>query len=229
MVTLTTSAAMGDGGVATTPLTATSRLGPGTDPLRQTVAFEAEASDGMTTTTRRNRAVGPPPDPEPTTALTTTSRLGPGTDPLRQTVAFNALDYGPAASARSPRTRSPFGGGLEQTTLIPGSYFRSLRGIAVDTDGNPLGDAKYIMAMGDLPTVGPVADDGTFTVYTLRSNYDDFVLVASSGRKGVDYTWYTPVDVEVGPTENEVVLVFEPRELKGLYAGNSVSMGGSLR
>ncbi|WP_228370993.1 MULTISPECIES: hypothetical protein [unclassified Natrinema] len=131
--------------------------------------------------------------------------------------------------ARSPRTRSPFGGGIERTTLIPGSYFRSLRGIAIDTDGNPLGNAKYIMSMGDLPTVGPVADDGTFTVYTLRSNYDDFVLVANSGREGVDYTWYTPVDVEIGPSENDVVLVFEPRKLTGLYAGPGTEMGGSLR
>ncbi|OAQ52115.1 hypothetical protein HTG_14120 [Natrinema mahii] len=85
------------------------------------------------------------------------------------------------------------------------------------------------MAMGDLPTVGPVSDDGTFTVYTLRSNYDDFVLVANSGREGVDYTWYTPVDVEIGPSENDVVLVFEPRKLTGLYAGPGTEMGGSLR
>ncbi|WMT10394.1 hypothetical protein NP511_22795 (plasmid) [Natrinema thermotolerans] len=85
------------------------------------------------------------------------------------------------------------------------------------------------MAMGDLPTVAPVANDGTFTIYTLRSSYDDFVLVASSGRQGVDYTWYTPVDVEIGPSENDVVLVFEPRELKGLYAGQATQMGGSLR
>ncbi|PCR90305.1 hypothetical protein [Natrinema ejinorense] len=28
---------------------------------------------------------------------------------------------------------------------------------------------------------------------------------------------------------NDVVLAFEPRELNGLYSGNSTSMGGSLR
>ncbi len=54
----------------------------------------------------------------------------------------------------------------------------------------------------------------TFSVYTLRSNYDDFVLIASSERTDVDYTWYTPINVEIGSADNDVVLIFEPRELK---------------
>lgn len=82
--------------------------------------------------------------------------------------------------------------------------------------------------MDDLSTIGSVADDRTFTVYTLRSNYDDFVLVTNFGQEGVDYTWHTPVDVEIGPAEN-FVFVFELHELNGLYAGDSTSMGGSLR
>ncbi|OLZ39864.1 hypothetical protein A6E15_02195 [Natrinema saccharevitans] len=226
MVTLTTAAAMDNGGIATTPLTTISRLSPSNDPVRQTVAFDSRAGDGRASSAQRTRSPVPL-STDPTTGFTTTARLGAENTPLRRSVPFDPLGAGVAR--RTPQTRSSFGVSLEQTTLIPGSYFRSLRGIAIDTDGNPLGDAKYIMAMGDLPTVGPVADDGTFTVYTLRSNYDDFVLVANSGREGVDYTWYTPVDVEIGPSENDVVLVFEPRKLTGLYAGPGTEMGGSLR
>ncbi|MGQ3721151.1 hypothetical protein [Natrialba aegyptia] len=205
------------------------RLGPTADPSRQTVAFDPTAGEGLTATSRRTRAGAGPTATAPriSAADTTTARRSPSVQPTRQTVPFTPSAIG--FDTRDTVSRAGFGGHLEQTTLIPGSYFRTLEGIAVDTDGKPIGNAKYIIAMGDLPTVGPVADDGTFSVYTLRSDYDDFILVASSGRADVDYTWYTPIDVEISPTDDDIVLVFEPRKLTGLYAGPGTEMGGSLR
>ncbi|ELY81009.1 hypothetical protein [Natrinema gari] len=231
MVTLTTSSALGDGGIAIVPASDfnSTRLGPTVTPSRQTVAFDPTAGEGVSATSRRTRAAAGPTTTAPaiSAADTTTARRSPTVQPTRQTVPFTPYAIG--FDTREAVSRAGSGGHIERTTLIPGSYFRTLEGVAVDTDGKPIGNAKYIMAMRDLPTVGPVADDGTFSVYTLRSDYDDFILVASSGRADVDYTWYTPIDVEIGPTDNDVVLVFEPRELNGLYAGNNTSMGGSLR
>jgi len=113
--------------------------------------------------------------------------------------------------------------------FIPAAYFRTVRGVCVDTEGKPITKGEYLLAFGGLPTVGQVDDQGRFSVPVLKNTYTDFVLVTSSGREGVDYAWFTPVDTRVPSYQDEATLIFERRELTGLYAGQATQMGGSLR
>jgi len=113
-------------------------------------------------------------------------------------------------------------------TLIPTAFFRQLRGTVVDEDGDPITDAEWIYSREKLPTGGRVDADGTFSLYTLKQSYSDFILIGSSGRKTVDYTWYQPVDTEVTATENDVELVFRTGKLKGLFGGIGADLGGQL-
>lgn len=124
-----------------------------------------------------------------------------------------------------PDQDDPDGSGGPTGALIPLQYFRYLRGKVVDTDGNPLDDALYIYTREALPTGGAVDDSGRFSIPVLRRQYNSFLLVGASGRT-VDYAWYRPVDTVVGSREQDVTLVFEPFELKGLKTGGPVSFGG---
>ncbi|WP_306056963.1 hypothetical protein [Natronococcus wangiae] len=207
-----------------------SRLGETNDPTRQTTSFSPTASEGIANRIRITWTADGPAGTAPTIAATNhiTSRLGEGLEPRRETTPFTPYAFG--IVDREPVSRDAVGlEATESTTLIPGSWFRELTGRAVDDRGEPIEGAKYILAMGGLPTVGQVDENGYFSVYTLRSSYDDFMLVADSGRKNVDYSWYTPVELRVEPTDDDVTLIFEPRELKGLYAGKETDLGGSLR
>lgn len=111
---------------------------------------------------------------------------------------------------------------------IPTAYFRTVYGQCVDEEGKPLSNAKYLIALDGLPTAAPVDDSGKFGINILKNKYSEFVLVASSGRDSVDYTWYSPLETVVEPGDNYVTLVFRTEELKGMMAGGGSSMGGQL-
>jgi hypothetical protein len=114
-------------------------------------------------------------------------------------------------------------------SFIPTAFFRRLTGSVVDTNGEPITSAERIYATENLPTGGTVNEDGTFQMYVLNQTYTEFILVAPSGRDGVDYSWYRRVDGDPIPAgENDVTLAFKEHEIKGLYVGAGTDFGGML-
>jgi len=114
-------------------------------------------------------------------------------------------------------------------SFIPTSSFRRLTGSVVDQNGEPITSAETIYTTENLPTGGTVNEDGTFQMYVLNQTYTEFILVAPSGRDGVDYSWYRRVDGDPIPAgENDVTLAFKEHEIKGLYVGAGTDFGGML-
>ena len=113
-------------------------------------------------------------------------------------------------------------------SFIPTAFFRRLSGSVVDQNGEPITSAERIYATENLPTGGTVNEDGTFQMYVLNQTYTEFLLVAPSGRDGVDYSWYRYDDDPIPPGENDVTLAFKEHEIKGLYVGAGTDFGGML-
>jgi len=212
MATFTTSAAQDDGyghpPRASQTLTGTAADGEGT-PSRPTRTL-------TTPTVTTEPAVGTPE--RMTMTRTTTSA-----DVLAASVGTASR---PSESYQTSDLPTPVESIIG--TLIPTAFFRQLRGTVVDEDGDAITDAEWIYSREKLPTGGRVDADGTFSLYTLKQSYSDFILIGSSGRKTVDYTWYQPVDTEITATENDVELVFRTGKLKGLFGGIGADLGGKL-
>ena len=113
-------------------------------------------------------------------------------------------------------------------SFIPTAFFRRLSGSVVDQNGEPITSAERIFATENLPTGGTVNEDGTFQMYVLNQTYSEFLLVAPSGRDGVDYSWYRYGGDPIPPAENDVTLAFKEQEIKGLYVGAGTDFGGML-
>jgi hypothetical protein len=113
-------------------------------------------------------------------------------------------------------------------SFIPTAFFRRLTGSVVDQNGEPITSAERIYATEALPTGGTVNEDGTFQMYVLNQTYTEFLLVAPSGRDGVDYSWYRYDGDPIPPGENDVTLAFKEHEIKGLYVGAGTDFGGML-
>jgi hypothetical protein len=112
--------------------------------------------------------------------------------------------------------------------LIPAGSFRTVDGVVVDTDGDPIRDAEFLICRDGLATGTRVDDEGRFSLYQLRRKVSDFVLIGSSGRDEPDYAWYEAVSTTVGVREDEATLVFRVQKLTGLYGGSGVDFGGQL-
>lgn len=135
----------------------------------------------------------------------------------------------PAVAATAPRLDRAAPDAPAQTgTYVPTAYFRRVTGQVVDTDGDPIRDAKLLMGREGLPTGAVVDDEGRFELLTLKRSVSDFVLIGSSGRDEPDYAWYQPVDTRIGSRENNVTLTFRVRRLTGLFGGSGVDFGGQL-
>ena len=113
-------------------------------------------------------------------------------------------------------------------SFIPTAFLRELTGSVVDQNGEPITSAERIFATENLPTGGTVNEDGTFQMYVLNQTYSEFLLVAPSGRDGVDYSWYRYGGDPIPPGENDVTLAFKEQEIKGLYVGAGTDFGGML-
>ena len=113
-------------------------------------------------------------------------------------------------------------------SFIPTAFLRELTGSVVDQNGEPITSADRIFATENLPTGGTVNEDGTFQMYVLNQTYSEFLLVAPSGRDGIDYSWYRYGGDPIPPGENDVTLAFKEHEIKGLYVGAGTDFGGML-
>ncbi|WP_139246172.1 hypothetical protein [Natrinema hispanicum] len=168
------------------------------------------ADDSGTATRASSTRSGAGIDEAAASSATSTTRLAREFDPVQNITGMNA--------------EGGTGG-----TMLPTAYFRKLRGVVVDENGEPIKDAAWLYSQENLPTGGRVDDEGRFTIYTLKQRYSEFILIGESGRKNVDYTWYQPVSTEVNSTENDVTLVFKTGEIKGLFSGGKgIGMGGPL-
>ena len=142
-------------------------------------------------------------------------------------------EYAYAAAWDGPSARSGPALAVEAdnafaASFIPTAFFRRLSGSVVDQNGEPITSAERIFATENLPTGGTVNEDGTFQMYVLNQTYSEFLLVAPSGRDGVDYSWYRYDDDPIPPGENDVTLAFKEHEIKGLYVGAGTDFGGML-
>ena len=129
-------------------------------------------------------------------------------------------------------------GGIGDGIVIPGS-FRQVTVRLYDEQGDPLSDANWVQSAGTFPTSARVTEaaDGSAQarMWLMSVEYDEFMVLAGSGRDAVDYVWYqladsegTPGNQTVGPQDDEADLYFSPVELKGLYAGTGADFGGPL-
>jgi len=162
--------------------------------------------------------------------VTSTSLLG-GTATAPTVVGIDA-EYAYAAAWDGPSARSgpalAVEGGVGTASFIPTAFFRRLTGSVVDQNGESITSAERIYATENLPTGGTVNEDGTFQMHVLNQTYTEFLLVAPSGRDGVDYSWYSYDDDPIPPGENDVTLAFKEHEIKGLYVGAGTDFGGML-
>jgi len=140
--------------------------------------------------------------------------------------AYAAAWDGP--SARSGPALAVEADNAFAASFIPTAFFRRLSGSVVDQNGEPITSAERIYATENLPTGGTVNEDGTFQMYVLNQTYSEFLLVAPSGRDGVDYSWYRYGGDPIPPGENDVTLAFKEQEIKGLYVGAGTDFGGML-
>lgn len=128
----------------------------------------------------------------PDSAFKDTTYIGPG---------FTEEGYG-------VQSNSAFGVG----SVIPTSYFRKIEGTIYDENDNPITEGVYVLATDDFSTAGPVRNDGTFSLYLLRTEYESFMLVArEESTENVDYVWYQLSDrqTRVTATEQQVDLYFD--------------------
>ena len=101
-------------------------------------------------------------------------------------------------------------------SVIPTSYFRTVRGRAYDENWEPItGRGKYIVASDNFSVAGQVDEDGYFQMYLLRRNYTKFWLVVEDPEQmsGIDYVWYeSQGNPDVTAETLEVDLQFQTSE-----------------
>jgi hypothetical protein len=74
--------------------------------------------------------------------------------------------------------------------IIPGAFYQ-VDVTVYGSDGNRMKNALYVGNLGVFPTLAKVGDDGTATLSLLGTVYEEFIVFAESGNKGVDYAWYS--------------------------------------
>ena len=118
------------------------------------------------------------------------------------------------------------GGNLRNAVLVPGD-FRGVEVLVVDPKGEPLPEVEQLLVLSPFPSSTKINDEGVGQIPMLSASYTDFRGLAPRSEE-VGYVWYEGVDNVVGPQDDEAVIVLDPAEIKGLYAGPGVSMGGAL-
>jgi hypothetical protein len=106
--------------------------------------------------------------------------------------------------------------------LLPIGDFRLVTGRVVDSQGAPIERATLLVANQWLPTAGPVAEDGSFEIRLLRSEYTDFRLLGDTDpdKEGFDLVWFLDEAVTVSSAETEdVELAFDLQDPLGGGAG----------
>ncbi|ELY99480.1 hypothetical protein [Natrialba asiatica] len=111
--------------------------------------------------------------------------------------------------------------------LVPGD-FRGVTVVVVDPDGEPLEDLEQLLVLTPFPSSTSIDENGVGQLPMLSTTYTEFRGLAPRG-DDVGYMWYEGVKNVVGPQDDEAVIVLDPTEIKGMYAGNGVNMGGPLR
>jgi hypothetical protein len=136
--------------------------------------------------------------------------------------APSTLDAGKPVLDRSGNVHP--GGNLRNAVLVPGD-FRGVEVLVVDPRGEPLPEVEQLLVLSPFPSSTKIGDDATGSLPMLSASYTDFRGLAPRSEK-VGYVWYEGVDNVVGPQDDEAVIVLDPRELKGLYAGRGAEIGG---
>lgn len=134
-------------------------------------------------------------------------------------------------SGPTDRQSYPDADDAETGALIPSSYFRLVKGNVYDEDGEPIPNALYIGALGSLPTIGTVGDDGSYQIYLLRQKYSDLILMAKSpGQEPYDLVRYELADMtpDLDIQVDEADLYFDTTTPSPVYMGHSVEFGGPL-
>ena len=78
-------------------------------------------------------------------------------------------------------------------TYIPAGSFVKTDVRVVDTEGNLITEANWLVAKGSLSPSTPLSE-GEGTIRTLKNQYDDFIVRADSGYTGWDVAWETVDD-----------------------------------
>lgn len=79
--------------------------------------------------------------------------------------------------------------------VVPTAYFRRVEGMVYNKDGQTITNGIYLIALDNFAVAGTVDDDGSFEIYLLKQQYENFILVADAGTKSgqdkqYDYVWY---------------------------------------
>jgi len=118
------------------------------------------------------------------------------------------------------------GGKMRNAVLVPGD-FRGVEVVVVDPKGDPLPEVEQLLVLSPFPSSTKINDEGVGQIPMLSASYTDFRGLAPRDEE-VGYVWYEDVDNVIGPQDDEAVIVLDPAEVKGLYAGPGISMGGTL-
>lgn len=100
--------------------------------------------------------------------------------------------------------------------------------VVVDEDGNPLTDVEQLLVLTPFPSSTSIDENGVGQLPMLSTTYTEFRGLAPRD-DDVGYMWFEGIKNVVGPQDDEAVIVLDPTEIKGMYAGSGVDMGGSLR
>jgi hypothetical protein len=114
--------------------------------------------------------------------------------------------------------------------IVPGD-FRDVEVEVVDTDGDPVETAVYIISNDALPTATRITG-GKGRLPLLSTTYTEFTVIGARKEpgEGVDYAWYSVGELQepIGPTDSSGTIVVDPSKIAGLYAGSGVDFGGML-
>lgn len=120
----------------------------------------------------------------------------------------------------------------DTAVILPTAYLRKIRGEVVNTDGNRVTDAKYIVSLDNFGIVGRVYENGTFDMYLLNRTYESFMLVVEEGSgKNMDVVHYEALDgQEVDIYTDYATLVFDTentiaKKPGGLSMADGISLG----
>lgn len=115
--------------------------------------------------------------------------------------------------------------------LIPTTFFHQLRGTAVDEEGDPITNARWLVAADVMPQAAPVDENGEYAIWLLRQDYRSFFLTVYDPDRP-DMVWYEATETVALATDDEKDIVFQaeeagevPDQARGLMAGHGVSMG----
>ena len=131
---------------------------------------------------------------------------------------LDAAIAGGGAGTVTENWPEPEAGSVEDERLlglafIPLKFFHEVTGRAVDPDGNPITEARFIATADNLGTVGSVDDEGYFSIYLLRVPYQTFFIGVQETEE-VDLVWYRQAEGQrISGRTDDQDLVFEPQAL----------------